>query len=140
MKVEISKANYLNGEIEISGSKNSCLPILAICLLTKKKMILTNVPNITDVNNMLIILKHLGVKVKREKDGIHIDITVKIHHTQNVSDTAFKIQESVRHNLESMTEYRAACVNVHISGVDFEDNDEKIEEKSENKTFTTENK
>ena len=70
MKVEISKANYLNGEIEISGSKNSCLPILAICLLTKKKMILTNVPNITDVNNMLIILKHLGVKVKREKDKV----------------------------------------------------------------------
>ena len=79
--------------------------------------------------------KNSSIIVNREKDGIHIDITVKIRYNQNVSDTAFKIQESVRHNLESMTEYRAACVNVHISGVDFEDNDEKIEEKSENKTF-----
>lgn len=99
------------------------------------------IPNIElDTKDGNSISKNNAIKVKREKDGIHIDITVKIHHTQNVSDTAFKIQESVRHNLESMTEYRAACVNVHISGVDFEDNDEKIEEKSENKTFTTENK
>ena len=99
------------------------------------------IPNIElDTKDGNSISKNNAIKVKREKDGIHIDITVKIHHTQNVSETAFKIQESVRHNLESMTEYRAACVNVHISGVDFEDNDEKIEEKSENKTFTTENK
>ena len=94
------------------------------------------------------ISKNNAIKVKREKDGIHIDITVKIHYTQNVSDMAFKIQEAVRHNLEVMTEYRATCVNVHISGVNFEDYDEKIEEKteekteekSEEKTFTTENK
>lgn len=82
------------------------------------------------------ISKNSAIRVKREKDGIHIDVTVKIHYAQNVSDTAFKIQEAVRHNLEAMTEYRAACVNVHIAGVNFEDNDEKIEQK----TFTTENK
>ncbi len=82
------------------------------------------------------ISKNNAIKVKREKDGIHIDITVKIRFNQNVSDTAFKIQEAVRHNLEAMTEYRAACVNVHISGVIFEENEEKVEEK----TFTTENK
>ncbi len=86
------------------------------------------------------ISKNNAIKVKREKDGIHIDITVKIRYNQNVSDIAFKIQESVRHNLEAMTEYRAACVNVHISGVDFEEHEEKMEEKAEEKTFTTENK
>ena len=82
------------------------------------------------------ISKNNAIKVKREKDGIHIDITVKIRDTQNVSDTAFKIQEAVRHNLEAMTEYRAASVNIHISGVEFVD----VEEKAEEKTFTTENK
>ena len=66
-----------------------------------------------------------AIKVKKDKDGIHVDVVVKIHFTQNVSDTAFKIQEAVRHNIETMTEYRVASVNVHISGVSFED---KIEE------------
>ena len=60
MKVEILKPKCVEGKIKISGSKNSCLPILSIALLTNKKIILTNVPNITDVNNMLKILKHLG--------------------------------------------------------------------------------
>ena len=85
--------------------------------------------------------KNSSIIVNREKDGIHIDITVKIRYNQNVSDTAFKIQESVRHNLEAMTEFRAACVNVHISGVYFDEEEkpeEKIEEKIEEKTDTTE--
>lgn len=76
-----------------------------------------------------------AVKVKREKDGIHVDVVVKIHFTQNVSDIAFKIQESVRHNIETMTEYRIANVNVHISGVTFEEKEEKVEEE---KTPSTE--
>ena len=93
------------------------------------------IPNIElDTKEGNSISKNNAIRVKREKDGIHIDITVKIRFNQNVSDTAFKIQEAVRHNLEAMTEYRAACVNVHISGVDFDD----VEEKIEDKTFTTE--
>lgn len=66
-----------------------------------------------------------AIKVKKEKDGIHVDVTVKIHYTQCVSDTAFKIQEAVRHNIENMTEYRVASVNVNICGVTFDD---KLEE------------
>ena len=77
-----------------------------------------------------------AIKVRKDKDGIHVDVVVKIHFTQNVSDTAFKIQESVRHNIETMTEYRVASVNVNISGVTFE---EKTEEKiEEDKTASTE--
>ena len=38
---------------------------------------------------------------------------------------AFKIQESVRHNIESMTEYRVMSVNVIVKGVTFEDKTEQ---------------
>ncbi len=82
------------------------------------------------------LTKNSAIDVRKEKEGVHIDITVKIHYLQNVSDMAFKIQESVRHNVEAMTEYRIASVNVHISGIYFEDElDEKqitIENKQEN--------
>ncbi len=60
-----------------------------------------------------------SIKVALEKDGVHIDITVKAHYTQCISDVAFKIQEAVRHNVEAMTEYKIACVNVIVKGVMF---------------------
>ncbi len=60
-----------------------------------------------------------SINVNIDKDGVHIDITVKVHYTQSVSDVAFKIQEAVRHNVESMTEYRIASVNVIVKGVKF---------------------
>ncbi len=78
-----------------------------------------------------------AIKVRRAQDGIHIDVTVKIHYSQNVSDMAFKIQEAVRYNVEAMTEYHVASVNVHISDVNFED---KTEDVKPSVTETTENK
>lgn len=83
------------------------------------------------------LCKNSAIKVRREKGDIHIDVNVKIHYSQNVSDMAFKIQESIRHNLEAMTEYRIASVNVNITGVNFDNADEKF--KSEEKVMTDEN-
>ncbi len=91
-----------------------------------------------DAKDVPNLMRSNAVKVKREKDGIHVDVVVKIHFTQNVSDIAFKIQESVRHNIETMTEYRIANVNVHISGVTFEEKEEKEEKVEEEKTPSTE--
>ena len=61
------------------------------------------------------------IKVAFEKDGVHVDVFVKIHFLQSVAEMAFKIQESIRHNVESMTEFHVANVNVNIRGVYFED-------------------
>jgi uncharacterized alkaline shock family protein YloU len=66
-------------------------------------------------------MKSKSIKVSVEKDGVYVDVTVKTHYLQNVADVAFKIQESIRHNVESMTEYRIASVNVIVNGVTFEE-------------------
>lgn len=71
-----------------------------------------------------------AIRVRKDKDGTNVDVTVKIHYSQSVSETAFKIQEAIRHNVEAMTEYHVASVNVNISGVTFDDKNEK-EEKTE---------
>jgi uncharacterized alkaline shock family protein YloU len=68
-----------------------------------------------------------AVSVTRVKDGVHVDVSIKIHYTQSVSDTAFKIQEAVRHNVEAMTEYHVSSVNVLVCGIMF---DEDTEEKT----------
>lgn len=62
-----------------------------------------------------------SVKVFFDKDGVIVDVKVKIHFTQCVSDMAFKIQETVRHNIESMTEYRVVGVNIIVKDVLFGD-------------------
>ncbi len=78
-----------------------------------------------DAKDANSLTRNNAIKVKRTQDGIHIDVTVKIHYSQNVSDMAFKIQESIRHNVEAMTEYHVSSVNVYISGVNFEDKNEE---------------
>ena len=68
MKLEISSTNFIKGEVKISGSKNASLPILALSILTKQELILTNVPNILDIEYMIELLKIIGIKVKRNKE------------------------------------------------------------------------
>ena len=66
-------------------------------------------------------VKGSAIKVTVDKDGVHVQVEVKIHYNQCVSDVAFKIQEAVRHNVEAMTEYHVASVNVVFDGVSFDD-------------------
>lgn len=65
--------------------------------------------------------KNKSIKVVFANDGVHVDVTVKTHYSESISEVAFKIQESIRHNVEAMTEYRIANVNVSIKGVTFDD-------------------
>ena len=66
-------------------------------------------------------MRSKSIFVSIEKDGVHVDVSVKTHFLQSVADVAFKIQEAVRHNVEAMTEYHIASVNVFVKGVSFED-------------------
>jgi len=66
-------------------------------------------------------MRSSAIKVRMEKDGVHVDVTVKTHYLQSISDVAFKIQETVRHNVEAMTEYHIESVNVIVKGVTFEE-------------------
>ena len=56
-----------------------------------------------------------------DKTNVTVDVTVSIHYSQCVSDMAFKIQEAVKYNVESMTDYNVVSVNVIVKGVTFAD-------------------
>ena len=66
-KLEVFGANKLKGEINISGSKNASLPILAATLLTNKKVYLDNLPKVKDIETMINLLRSLGSKTKFNK-------------------------------------------------------------------------
>src|ERR1700722_19204861 len=54
----------LSGTIVPAGNKNGALPILAACLLTDDEVILRNVPRISDVETMVLLLQTLGARVE----------------------------------------------------------------------------
>ena len=66
---EVVGGNKLSGEIIPQGAKNEALQILCAVLLTDKKVIIENVPDIVDVNRLIDLLKGLGVKVKKISEG-----------------------------------------------------------------------
>jgi UDP-N-acetylglucosamine 1-carboxyvinyltransferase len=71
-KIRIHGGHPLNGSIKISGSKNSALPILAATLLTREPCTIRRVPDLSDTNYMLQILKHLGAEVERASGTVTI--------------------------------------------------------------------
>jgi UDP-N-acetylglucosamine 1-carboxyvinyltransferase len=75
-KLLIQGGNKLEGEIRISGSKNSALPILAASLLVNQTVIVRNLPHLNDITTMITLLGCLGVDVViDEKLGIEIHAT-----------------------------------------------------------------
>ncbi|MGE5611953.1 MAG: UDP-N-acetylglucosamine 1-carboxyvinyltransferase, partial [Bacillota bacterium] len=65
----IHGGNRLKGTIEISGSKNSALPILAACLMADGKTTLKGVPRLSDIDSMVKLLIELGCNVERHDPG-----------------------------------------------------------------------
>ena len=63
-KLEVFGARKLKGQIKISGSKNSSLPILAATLLSNQKIFLENIPKVKDIETMIQLLQSLGSKIK----------------------------------------------------------------------------
>ena len=62
------------GKVNISGSKNAALPILAATLLFDKPVELKNLPNVRDIQTMLALLKSLGSKIKISKNKNSVKI------------------------------------------------------------------
>lgn len=61
-KLLIKGGSYLEGEVKISGSKNSALCLIAAAVSIKQRVVLNNIPIISDVLNLIKILHHLNVK------------------------------------------------------------------------------
>jgi len=69
----IRGGNRLKGKIEISGSKNSALPIMAACLLADGKTTLKGVPRLSDIDSMSKLLGELGCHVYRHEPAERAD-------------------------------------------------------------------
>ena len=71
----INGGRRLNGSLQVQGSKNSVLPILAATLLVKGKSVVHNCPRLSDTRSTVKILRALGCKVLQSENTITVDST-----------------------------------------------------------------
>ena len=88
----IEGGKRLEGEVDVSGSKNASLPILASTILNSGTTKLYNVPEIRDTRITQEILKFLGCKVKRNKGKVEVN-------SKNI--TKKEIPEHLMHQMRS---------------------------------------
>ncbi len=83
-KFSIEGPSRIRGEVKISGSKNSSLPILAATLLFNQPVVLKNLPKVNDINTMISLLRSLGSKIILSKDKR----VARIHNKKNLKTFA----------------------------------------------------
>ncbi len=72
-KIVINGGKPLKGKVQISGSKNAVLPIMAASLLASGKYTIRNVPDLRDVKTMAHLLRIIGAKVEFANQTLEID-------------------------------------------------------------------
>ncbi|WHL25307.1 MAG: UDP-N-acetylglucosamine 1-carboxyvinyltransferase [Candidatus Blochmannia vicinus] len=80
----------LNGEVKISGAKNSALPILFATLLTEEPVEIFNVPKLKDIDITIKLLKTLGAKVE------HCDVVFADTSSVNTCCAPYDLVKSMR--------------------------------------------
>ena len=67
--IQIKGGNFLEGEINISGSKNAALPIIIASLLTRDKVKIKNIPNLSDIFTLIKLIKTLGSEYELKNEN-----------------------------------------------------------------------
>ena len=90
-KLEVFGVAKLKGHVKISGSKNASLPILAASLLSSKKISLTNIPKVKDIETMIQLLKSLGSIIEYKKETLIIK-----NYKQTKTFAAYNLVKTMR--------------------------------------------
>ena len=94
--LQIKGGKTLSGEVEIDGAKNAALPLLALTILSKNRITISNLPQVSDVYTMIKLLENLGAncEIDKENKKTTIDATT-INHTIAQYDIVRKMRASI---------------------------------------------
>ena len=111
-KLEVFGARKLKGNVKISGSKNAALPILAASILSNKKIILNNIPNVKDIYTMIKLLESIGsiVKYSKKKNSVSIQNKNKIK-----TFASYNLVKTMRAGILVLGPMLARCGNAKVS-------------------------
>lgn len=69
----------------------------------------------------VVSLHSKGVKIEFDETHITVDVFLKILYGHSASDVAFRVQENIKRNVESMSGYKVRKINVNILEIAFEE-------------------
>lgn len=100
--------NILLSIINLATKEISGVSALSSSLKSKVKSVFSN-------------NKNPGVSIRFSPNGaLTVDVYIRIYYGSSVPDIAYKIQENIKNGISAMVDMKAAKVNVHVMGVDFE--------------------
>jgi UDP-N-acetylglucosamine 1-carboxyvinyltransferase len=130
-KLLISGGARLDGEIRISGSKNSALPILAATLLCSEPVTIRNLPHLHDVTTMIALLRCMGVDLLiDEKLGVEVnattitDLTAPYELVKTMRASILVLGPMLAHFGEANVSFPGGCaigsrpVDLHLRGLE----------------------
>lgn len=127
-KIIVKKANELKGTIRISGAKNAAVAIVPAALLADEEATICNVPEISDIDNLEIILKYLNIDVKRATESIVIntksmknklipeEISSKLRASYYFMGALLAKYKHVEMNFPGGCKIGARPINLHLEG------------------------
>lgn len=106
----------LHGEVQIQGSKNAALPILAATLLAEGEHEIRNCPKITDVYHMLELLALQGAVIQWKDRNLYIDtrnvhlVSLEQSETETMRSSIFLLGAQLGRFQEANLQYPGGCV------------------------------
>jgi UDP-N-acetylglucosamine 1-carboxyvinyltransferase len=96
---EVHGGKPLTGTIVPQGAKNEALQVICAVLLTSEEVVISNIPDISDVNVLIELLSHLGVSIKRlSSDTVSFqarDVDIDILRKPDFFNKAARLRGSV---------------------------------------------
>lgn len=128
-KICVTGMRNLQGNIRTPGAKNAVLPMIAAALLTNEEVTLLDCPKLSDVRNMLAIMKMLGCSYECTDDAIHLD-TAEANKWEMPEELAKELRSSIFMLGPVIARFRKACftypggceignrpIDLHIKGL-----------------------
>lgn len=94
-KILVNSSGPLHGEVEISGAKNSVLPLLAATILTDQTCTIEDVPDLVDVNVMKKMLKNYGSSIDDSEKGVIRATMTEVTSCEGDADLVQEMRASV---------------------------------------------
>ncbi len=128
-KLVINGGRRLYGSLEIQRAKNAVLPLLAASVMTDERVRLRNLPKISDVENMLHILRELGCEIVREGSDAVIDSSNAASHeipavmTKEIRSSIFMLGSVLTRFHRAKISYPGGCdiglrpIDLHLLGL-----------------------
>lgn len=92
----IKGGKSLSGSIKPQGAKNEALQIICAVLLTNEDVVISNIPDIRDVNKLIDLLKGLGVKVEKLADNQFVFNASNVDISKVYTPEYYKNASSIR--------------------------------------------